>query len=281
MVEGQKPLGIYTHIEKTAGVSALDSFQRAVNGPVYMYSPRADRFVNSTDTLYSLTSPWIDFAREAVAAPYVGAVIANVYANMQGVHQRALRVRYPELVVPQDAALITGHFVADQFDGLLHGRQAVRGVMLRDPLARMISQFNYWCAYKGGHDWRVPVPFPGTADLEGLFYQYALLPGHKNFQTQALGHIDIRAFDVVGITDEADDFIMAYLQKLEMYGVQMSGRANIQRVKHMNVNRAKPVIQKGMLDKNFVSAFEAFHNEDYSLYETAKELWADSKTASC
>jgi hypothetical protein len=273
MVENKKSIGVFTHIEKTGGVSVDWSCEQALGKrDIYIYSPKTDRFAKDSDNAVPMTSPVLEFFRSAIAAPVVGTVIANIWAGSDRVYRSRLTKKYPNLEIPDDAKLITGHFVADQFEHLLEGRQQVRGIMFREPLDRMISHYNYWHRDRGGDDWRVRVPFRRGQDFQQYFEEFAMLPEHQNHQVNALGGLDINQFDVVGVTELTDEFIEAFLQRLAQEGLTLAGQENDFPKQHLNKNMMRKKIRKEALTDQFKRDFELYHSRDYALYEQAKGM---------
>jgi hypothetical protein len=269
----ERPIGIYTHTEKTAGVTNLWSAEQAIGkDSIYIWSSKAQRLAKDSDNVIPLTSPVLEFLRAAASTPVVGAVVANLWSGSDRTYRRILERKYPTLEIPEDARLLTGHFVADRFDSLLDEREPVRGVMIREPLDRMISHYNYWWRDRGGDDWRVRIPFRRGLNFQEYFREFAMLPEHHNFQTQALGGLDLSHFDVVGVTEHTDQFIEAFLGKLSEKGLTLPGQARDFPKKRLNVNRMRQRIRREDLDEEFGEAFKTFHAQDYALYEQAKEI---------
>jgi hypothetical protein len=201
----------------------------------------------------------------------VGTPFARIWAGSDRIYRHILKWIYPRLEIHEDAKLITGHFVADQFESLLGNRNVVRGVMVREPLDRMISHYNYWFRDRGGDDWRVLVPFRSGLDFQQYFREFAMLEELQNHQTKALGGLKISQFDVVGVTEHADEFIKAFLERLSQEGFAL--RLQERRLqKRLNVNVAKQRIKKVDLDEEFIQAFKAHHAQDYVLYRDAVAL---------
>ena len=215
--------------------------------------------------------------RRALAAPVVGAAIATVWAGSDRAYRGTIRRKYPELEVPEDAKVISGHFVADQFDTLLsdRDREPVRGIMLREPLDRMISHYNYWSRDRGGDDWRVLVPFKrmrrGQA-FQQYFEEFAMLPELQNHQASAMGDLDLAQFDVVGVTEHLGEFTEAFLRRLAQEGLTVSGQKRDFPTFHLNSNHVKRRIRRSDLSDEFKASFREHHARDYELYEQAKDI---------
>ena len=111
-----------------------------------------------------------------------------IYPKISSRYVRRIRRGAPVLEVPEDAKVILGHFAADMFDRLLPDEiSAIRAVVIRDPLDRMRSHYDHWKRTRSYEDWRVYIPFQRNLTFE----RFALLPELQNYQSQALGGMDL------------------------------------------------------------------------------------------
>lgn len=77
--------------------------------------------------------------------------------------------------------------------------------VVREPLERMKSHYEYWYRNSGLDRFGVVIPFESSMSFE----TFALLPQLSNYQTRALG-IDPSRFRLIGTTESLD----AYMEEL-------------------------------------------------------------------
>lgn len=267
MQERQK-IGEFVHIPKTAGTSVRSAIEHNV-GPegVYIYSPQVDRLVPSSSNLLPQTSNMIEAVRWGITNPLLGPLLLRVYPLIDSINKGRIRKRYPNLEIPDKAKVIFGHFSANKFDELLT-HEPIRGVIIRDPLERMRSHYDHWKRNKGKADWGIDVQY----DSNMTFEQFALLSQLQNYQTQALAGMDIHTFDVVGITEDTEEFIQTFLGRLRQEGLINSEQTEIHQ-RRLNTTSPRRKTPTQNLDQKFLELFRQFHSEDYDLYEKAKEIY--------
>ena len=164
--------------------------------------------------------------------------------------------------VPSDIAIVHGHFAANRFDTMLP--DAIRTVVIRDPLRRMHSQYDHWRRAKGRNQWRVIIPY----DPAMTFEDYAMLPAMRNYQVNALAGRELASFSLVGVTERLD----AYTQALYAFFSaenHVSSKTPPTGVKNLNKRKKNHTITN-----DFEKAFYAYHKDDYDLYEQAKKIAA-------
>lgn len=248
-----KRITVNVHIEKTAGTSLLQFFEYTLGrNRIAFYDPTTDRIIKVSDLFLSPSNGFVDtFQLKSYAFwPY----IKKAYFGIQTVKRQ-------KNSIPNNIAVIHGHFKADRFDTLLPN--AINTVVIRDPLKRMHSQYDHWKRAKGRSQWRVMVPY----DPRMTFEQYAMLPIMQNYQVQACAGKDLKSFTVVGITERLDMFTKTLYSLFVSegyipYTVPFNG------IKNMNQHRNTHEIKTNGFEK----AFYLFHKDDYDLYEHAKSL---------
>lgn len=263
------PIGGFVHIEKTAGTTARAYFEEALGrGAVYAFSPAARKAVPSSSLLDPATDLLLDQLRLSFDHPVIGSQLVRFWPAVLAISKLLIQTRYPQLEVPDHAKLFMGHFTVEMMQNIIGDRRIISAVSIRDPLDRMISLYDHWKRNRGFEDWRINVAY--RADMS--FEEFAFLDVFKNCQTMALSGMHIDDFDVVGITDFTELFILKFLERLSDEGLTLPNwQERICHVRNRNVSHRKTVI-KSNLKEEFLNAFREFHNADYALYERAKSL---------
>ncbi len=243
---------VNTHIEKTAGTSLLRFLEQTIGKKrVAFYDPTTDSVIKISDLFVSPSNDIIDQLQLKSYAFW--PLLKRFYFNTRS------NKRY-QTTVPNDIAIIHGHFVANRFDSLL--KDPIRSVVIRDPLKRMRSQYDHWKRAKGRNQWRIMIPY----DAQMSFEEYALLTVMQNYQTKALAGKDIASFDVVGVTEHIDVFTNKLFEVLIEEGhIKKSIRMNS--VKKLNLHK-----KTHETTMEFEKKFKVFHKEDYELYRQALSL---------
>lgn len=244
---------ISVHIEKTAGTS-LRAFLNDLYGPeyVYTYSPTQNDFRRTSEMLFPWTYALIQPLRKRFGENKGFLAVFELYRRLVSRRQKL----YSFENLPADYRVLHGHFCADQFGKRVDNPFLT--VVLREPLARMISHYNHLMERKKDTDWRVRSDKFG----EMTFEEFAMCPEIRNYQSQAFGSYRYDDFDLVGTVEHLEEF-MKRLEEL------VCGRSN-------NVRRAKKFNEsphgyrkKYHLSDAFVRKFKDFHAQDYALWERA------------
>jgi hypothetical protein len=267
------PLGIWTHIEKTAGTSVRGTLEQAVgNSSLYLYSAAGNSFSQAKDGAPSTSSVLDRALMLGFSNPVTRKPLVSLYSRY---HSSAVRrmVARGTAEVPSDASVIMGHFRADQFDEALGDRHAIRAVVIREPIARMASHYDHWKRYEGHSVWRVQVPYDPTMSFEG----FATLPEMQNYQLQALGRLGLEDFDVVGVTEHVDQSVGQFLRLLAEAGT-ISSVPEAQDIQLGHYNRTPQGTKTNLesLGGTALQAIRAFHAEDIELYAQAGAISASA-----
>ena len=261
------PLGVFTHIEKTGGISVRNSLERAMDGPgLYLYSPLADRFMEAEDGRPD-TSPLFDVIKAGLAYPFLRTALIRLHDR----HLSAVTDRIVEtgsVGIPDEAKVILGHFQADQFDDEIQERPTVQAVVIREPLERARSHYDHWRRTRGNSDWRVLIPY----DPRMSFEDFASLPDMQNFQSQALGQRELKDFDVVGLTEAATEFVSRFLRVLTQAKIISPDLSSAPSTKRYNRTPSNSLTHVETIHGNTLRYLQQINADDYDLYAQAIEL---------
>jgi len=158
--------------------------------------------------------------------------------------------------IPSDTAAIHGHFQPDLFKGVLEN--CFLSVIFREPLERAVAQFMEWKHAKGNVHWRVDIPFQSNM----TFKEFSFLPELKNFQFNSLGDTRLGDFDLIGVTECLEGFLM-----------QLHGEEPNRTTTHSNQGRIPESKYKKLgITDDFKKEFKEFNLKDYDLYSLSKEF---------
>ena len=257
----------FVHVEKTAGTTVRSALEGNVDtNNMYIYSPSADRLVPCSENLQPQTSEAIERIRGIIANPVLGPVVMKFYPFIDALTKKRMFRLSPELEIPENARVLFGHFTATQFDHMLDD-QPIRAIMLRDPFDRMRSHYAHWVRNRGQADWRVRVPYQPAMSFE----DFAFLPILQNYESQALGGLELEDFELVGVSEDTEDFIARMLDRLNTEGITVSDVPYIPK-KRLNTTPPNTKSDRSKSDDGFVRSFATFHAMDYELYSRAKFL---------
>lgn len=158
--------------------------------------------------------------------------------------------------IPTDTAAIHGHFQPNLFKGILEN--PFMSVLLREPLERTVAQYLEWKRTKGKVRWRIDIPYqPNTT-----FREFAFRNELKNFQFMSLGDKRLGDFDLIGVAECLDGFIMQlHGEEPKRDEVQpIQGRIQASKYKKLGITEA------------FKEEFKEYNRKDYDLYNLAKEF---------
>ena len=153
---------------------------------------------------------------------------------------------------------IHGHFQPVKYLALKKTGRAKFACWLREPLARMVSHYNFWLRdYDGGI---------GKGDLHCKVVEdkwslehFCFSDEMRNFYAQFLWSFPLGLFDFVGITEHFDE-------DLQIFGRTFFNKGNLKTEK---VNSAPPNSPRWSPSDKFRRRFEEYHAEDYQIYRQA------------
>jgi hypothetical protein len=153
---------------------------------------------------------------------------------------------------------IHGHFLPVKYLALKKTGRAKFVCWLREPLARMVSHYNFWLRDYDGGIGKGALHCKVVEDkwsLEHFCISYEM----RNFYAQFLWSFPLGLFDFVGITEHFDE-------DLQIFGRTFFNKGNLKTEK---VNIAPPNSPRWSPSKEFRRQFEEFHAEDYRIYRQA------------
>jgi hypothetical protein len=153
---------------------------------------------------------------------------------------------------------IHGHFQPVKYLALKKKGRAKFVCWLREPLARMVSHYNFWLRdYDGGI---------GKGDLHCKVVEdkwslehFCFSDEMRNFYAQFLWNFPLDLFDFIGITERFDEDLQVFGRIFLKKENLETARANIAPLVH-------PIWSPS---QEFRSRFEEFHAEDYRMYREA------------
>jgi len=248
-----KRVVVNVHIEKTAGTSLLKFFERTVGKDrIAFYDPITDSLTKVSDLPWSPSNDLVD--RLQLKSYAFWPVLKNAYYSLYSKKNQ-------KKVSMNNIAIVHGHFTADRFDK--EYPDAIRTVVIRDPLKRMHSQYDHWKRAKGRSQWRVMVPYESTLSFE----EYAMLPVMRNYQMKALAGKDLTDFTLVGVTNRLSAYTNALYNLLLSEG-QISREIPLNGIEKLNQHKNNHEVKLSSFEKDF----NAFHKEDYDLFRQAQLL---------
>lgn len=264
-----KTLGVYTHIEKTAGTSVRDALETTVGtSDLYLYSADGKSFARAKDGRPGTSAVLDKVVALGLSHPATRPLLVAPYAALHGLATRRMLAKSSK-DVPDDASVIMGHFVADQFDEAIGERPMIRAVTIREPVSRLVSHYDDWKRLKGHHDWRVQVPY----DPAMTFEDFAALPEMQNYQTKALGRLGLEDFDVVGVTENVDQSVGQFLGLLAEAGTVSSvPNTDDLHLGHYNRSAQSRKTNVEALGGSVLQTIQAYNAADIELYAQARAM---------
>lgn len=235
---------IHVHIEKTGGTCLQNLYiKKYPKKKILWYSVRDNLFAPISIQTANYTKDW-------QLKPYAFISRHLPFLRHLLIWIRTIRRRHHSVSldkISSQALVVIGHFAASKLLLALPPDQHEYRAIIRHPLVRMWSHFNYFCAHNGDVGHRLIPKYK-----EGMtFEEFAMSPEMKNYQTGALGS-DISIYKHIGITEKLDSF------------TRQTGL--------VKDNEVTPIInsfKKKMpnLSKEFIKEFETAHALDYKLYD--------------
>jgi hypothetical protein len=153
---------------------------------------------------------------------------------------------------------IHGHFQPVKYLPLKKTGYAKFVCWLREPLARMVSHYNFWLRNyeegtgKGALHCKV-------VEEKWSLEKFCFSPEMHNFYAQFLWSFPLELFDFIGITEHFD-------KDLQVFGRIFLNKGNLKTEK---VNIAPPDSPRWSPPDEFRERFEKYHLEDYRIYREA------------
>ncbi len=220
---------------------------------MFWYSVRDDLFAPFSIKTANYTKDW-QLKMYAILARWF-PIIRHLMLRV-----RTLR-RKRQAVVIEDlhsrASVIIGHFTASKLLPYLPSNQNEYRTIIRDPLIRMWSHFNYLQAHKGDVGQRVVPEYRNTT-----FEEFAMLPRMRNYQTQATG-TDLSIYKHIGITEKLDVFCDNTFLTNEAVTLPW--------VNHFGSSLPE-------LSSDFIESFKTAHAQDYEFYNSVLARLPQSTT---
>ena len=251
---------VSTHIEKTAGTSLQEFYTRFYGRKnVYIYSSDTDSLI-CADRLIMRARVNVFVDRFRLLSKQLG-LTSLAHTFVLG-HLSGHKNNYALDKLPNHCSIIHGHFVADKFDGVV--MNPLRTVVLREPLERMLSHYKYWKEAKGITNHRISVPFDDNLSFVEFSSQECL----RNFQSSAFGSLELRDFDLVGVTQHLSNFVDKFIK---MYPKKMKDFK--EEVKRLNTSpQSSADYDRFGIDEHFIKRFKIENEIDYSNYYHALEM---------
>ena len=244
---------VHIHIERTGGVSLQNLYEKKyLNSNILWYSVRDGLFAPLSIKTASYTKGW-----QLKLYYFICEKLPTIRKLMLIIREMKRKRQNVPVEKLGNAKVIIGHFSAsDMLPYLSADKNKYRSV-IREPIDRMWSHYNYWIDHTGNVGQRVVPTYKKAIKFE----EFALLPELINYQSRALGE-DLSIYELIGVTDYLKDFAIeaGLLNKSD------------QMLKINNFSNKIPD-----LDKNFIELFKKLHNKDYELYNKIRNNWKDTK----
>lgn len=158
--------------------------------------------------------------------------------------------------IPSDIMAIHGHFQPNLFKGVLEN--PFMSVLLREPLERTVAQYLEWKRAKGKVLWRTDIPFQHNM----TFKEFAFCNELKNFQFKSMGDKRLGDFDLIGVVECLEGFIMQLHGEEPKRNTVQPTYGKIQMTKYNKLG----------ITEGFKKEFKEYNRKDYDLYQLAKEF---------
>jgi len=153
---------------------------------------------------------------------------------------------------------IDGHFMPTKYFPLKQSGKAKFICWLREPLARMVSHYNFWLRNYDGGIGKGDLHCKVVEDKWSLEH-FCFSDEMRNFYAQFLWNFPLDLFDFIGITERFDEDLQVFGRIFLKKENLETARANIAPLVH-------PIWSPS---QEFRSRFEEFHAEDYRMYREA------------
>jgi len=153
---------------------------------------------------------------------------------------------------------IHGHFQPVKYLALKKKGRAKFVCWLREPLARMVSHYNFWLRDYDGGIGKGYLHCKVVEDKWSLEH-FCFSDEMRNFYAQFLWSFPLGLFDFVGITEQIDE-------DLQIFGRIFLKKENLETARANIAPLVHPIWSPS---QEFRSRFEEFHAEDYRMYREA------------
>jgi len=178
-----------------------------------------------------------------------------------------LEGRKSNLLEVADNACIFGHYMPLKYSRLQRTRDCRMITWLRDPIERMVSNYNFIFKHHRLHNL-----LPGQSnvvDENWSLERFMFSPRYRNYASQYLWGVPLKRFEFVGIVEY-------YQEDLEYLGKQIFGRSLLMHCVNQTSARAScPYLEDPQLRRKA----ERYHARDMQLYGNALEMRKLRQTA--
>ncbi|MFZ3301348.1 MAG: hypothetical protein WA152_01390 [Microgenomates group bacterium] len=239
-----------THIKKTGGTSLLSKYSETFHpNKIYVYNTNNDRFVKLDDKTPTHKVVADKIYHQARIHGSIGILI-----KLRQIFSKRNSSGFGINELPADWEVISGHFTTKKvFDVLPTSEKYLFTAVIREPLERMISHYEYWLLW-------------GKDRSKTSFEKFAASEKNKNFQTRSIGEFDHRNM-LLGTTCNLDSFIGRVFEQMNIH----PSEPVILRRLNKNPN-PKTLADLGVANaQSFRNQFEKENSLDYTLYSKALE----------
>ena len=246
----ERALDVFVHVPKTAGTSLRTMIIGSYGlMHTWVYAASSGLFFRADKQLFQpgeVDTRRIRMLRHRLFSPVTRPLI---YCNNMRADGKS--------ETHDKAHAVVGHFPHTIFDDMPNTRKIRKFTVLRDPLARMLSHYEYSQSLKNlGRHW---VGWMQNDDKSLSFEDFAFSAYHQNFQTRLTG-THLRAYEAVGVTEHLPEFLC------------LSGLASYMAAVPYHNQTRRSNRDRVVADPGFLRAFRAFHALDYNMYEEALEV---------
>jgi hypothetical protein len=243
-------------IESTEGGEVLAELGRIYDQEhVLVYDPQKQKCIRLSDLSNSYLSSLFGKGGKHFDGSPLRDLIKYLSSSLFPKHRRNV-AWFDVPKIPLDTSAIHGHFQPDLFKGVLEN--PFMSVLLREPLERTVAQYLAWKRTKGKVHWRIDIPYQHNMTFNEFAFQNEL----QNFQFKSLGDKRLGDFDLIGVAECLDGFIMQlHGEEPKRNAIQpIQGRIQESRYKKLGITEA------------IKEEYKEYNRKDYDLYNLAKEF---------